>query len=83
MTHSGLAEPNLVSVHVTSFDGAVTGEVAENGRGMGVFPTRGEGSLGLRIVERAVFRWGHSDHPTRVWFEFRNAEEGPSRRPAA
>ena len=81
--HSGLEQPNVVSVHVTSFDGAVTGEVVDDGRGIGDFPARADRSLGLRLVERTTSRLGHSYHPPRVWFEFRGDGERPSHQPAA
>ena len=87
VTHSGLADPDVVSVHVASFPGGVAGEVVDDGRGMGTEPSGTEPSgtersMGLRIVDGTVSRWGHTDHPTRVWFEFRS---GRSRlhRPAA
>ena len=83
VTHSGLDEPEEVSVRISSSSGAVTGEVVDDGRGIGTAPRFRPLSLGLRIVEHTVDRWGHSDHPTRVWFEFTNAERRPSRQPAA
>jgi len=83
VTHSGLEEPDSVSVRISSSPGVVTGEVVDDGRGIGTAPRFRPLSLGLRIVEHTVDRWGHTDHPTRVWFEFTNAERRPSRRPAA
>jgi two-component sensor histidine kinase len=83
VTHSGLEEPEVVCVRIAAFRGGVTGEVVDEGRGIGAAPTFRPRSLGLRIVEQPAYRWGHADHPTRVWFEFRDAEERPSRRPAA
>jgi two-component sensor histidine kinase len=70
VTHSGLDASDVVWVHVTSSVTGVIGEVVDDGCGMGVDPPRGgDRSMGLRIVERTVSRWGHADHPTRVWFE--------------
>lgn len=83
VTHSGLGEPDIVSVRIASVAGGVTGEVMDEGRGIGAAPQFRPRSLGLRIVERTVSRWGHTDHPTRVWFELRNAEQRPSRQSAA
>ena len=70
VTHSGLDASDVVLVHVTSSVAGVSGEVVDDGRGMGVDPSRGDRSMGLRIVAGTVSRWGHADHPTRVWFEF-------------
>ena len=70
VTHSGLDASDVVWVHVTSSVAGVSGEVVDDGRGMGVDPSRGDRSMGLRIVAGTVSRWGHADHPTRVWFEF-------------
>jgi two-component sensor histidine kinase len=70
VTHSGLDASDVVRVHVTSSVAGVSGEVVDDGRGMGVDPSRGDRSMGLRIVAGTVSRWGHADHPTRVWFEF-------------
>ena len=83
VAHSGLGEPDIVSVRIASVAGGVTGEVMDEGRGIGAAPQFRPRSLGLRIVERTVSRWGHTDHPTRVWFELRNGEQRPSRQPAA
>ena len=83
VTHSGLAEPNVVSVRLVSLPEGVTGEIVDHGRGIGATPARDERSMGLRIVERTAYRWGYTDDPTRVWFEFRDAEERPSRLPVA
>ena len=82
VTHSGLAYPAVVSVHVASFPGGIAGEVIDDGRGMGAEPSGTERSMGLRIVDGTVSRWGHTDHPTRVWFEFRSSLPRPHR-PAA
>ncbi len=82
VTHSGLAEPDVVSVHVASFPGGITGAVTDDGRGMSTEPSGTERSMGLRIVDGTVSRWGHTDHPTRVWFEFRSLRPRPHR-PAA
>jgi two-component sensor histidine kinase len=83
VAHSGLEEPDVVLVHVTSSLAGVTGEVVDDGRGMGGDPPLGDrrSSMGLRIVERTVSRWGHADHPTRVWFEL-NRDETSRRRAA-
>jgi anti-sigma regulatory factor (Ser/Thr protein kinase) len=67
--HSGLADPDVVLVRVASFPGGIRVEVVDDGSGMGADPPRGERSFGLRILDRAADRWGHADHPTRVWFE--------------
>jgi len=69
IVHSGLAEPDVVLVRVASVAAGVTGEVVDGGRGMAPDRGWGDGSMGLRIVDGTVSRWGHSDHPTRVWFE--------------
>ena len=82
VTHSGLASPDVVSVHVASFPDGIAGEVIDDGRGMGTEPSGTERSMGLRIVDGTVSRWGHTDHPTRVWFEFRPSLPRPHR-PAA
>ncbi|HEV8089624.1 MAG TPA: ATP-binding protein [Actinomycetota bacterium] len=83
VTHSGLAEPDVVSVRVASFPGGVTGEVIDEGRGMGDDPPRTAPSMGLRLVEGTVSRWGHTDHPTRVWFELTVRQTPRWHRPAA
>ena len=69
VVHSGLSEPDVVLVRVASVGAGVTGEVVDGGRGMGHEPRGGERAMGLRIVDGTVSRWGHTDHPTRVWFE--------------
>jgi anti-sigma regulatory factor (Ser/Thr protein kinase) len=69
VVHSGLADPDVVLVHVASFPGGIRVEVVDDGTGMGADPPRGERSFGLRILDRVTDRWGHADHPTRVWFE--------------
>ncbi len=70
VTHSGLGASDVVWVHVTSSVAGVVGEVVDDGCGMGIDQPRGDDrSMGLRIVEDTVSRWGHADHPTRVWFE--------------
>jgi two-component sensor histidine kinase len=79
VTHSGLDASDVVLVHVTSSVAGVSGEVVDDGRGMGVDPSRGDRSMGLRIVAGTVSRWGHADHPTRVWFEFSRALRSPLR----
>lgn len=75
VTHSGLAEPDVVSVAVASTPFGFVGEVADDGRGLGRSPERDARSIGLRIVERTVARWGHADHPTRVWFALKSDRE--------
>ena len=79
VTHSGLDASEMVRVHVTSSVAGVSGEVVDDGRGMGVDPSRGDRSMGLRIVAGTVSRWGHADHPTRVWFEFSRGLRSPLR----
>jgi len=79
VTHSGLDASDVVLVHVTSSVAGVSGEVVDDGRGMGVDPSRGDRSMGLRIVAGTVSRWGHADHPTRVWFEFSRGLRSPLR----
>jgi two-component sensor histidine kinase len=79
VTHSGLDASDVVRVHVTSSVAGVSGEVVDDGRGMGVDPSRGDRSMGLRIVAGTVSRWGHADHPTRVWFEFSRGLRSPLR----
>ena len=79
VTHSGLGASDVVWVHVTSSVAGVVGEVVDDGRGMGVDPSRGDRSMGLRIVAGTVSRWGHADHPTRVWFEFSRGLRSPLR----
>jgi anti-sigma regulatory factor (Ser/Thr protein kinase) len=69
VVHSGLAAPDEVTVHVCPLVDGVRVEVVDGGVGMGPIPPRRERSFGLRLVERIADRWGHSDHPTRVWFE--------------
>ena len=82
VTHSGLAYPDVVSVHVASFPDGIAGEVIDDGRGMGTEPSGTDRSMGLRIVDGTVSRWGHTDHPTRVWFELTTFLPRPHR-PAA
>jgi len=80
VTHSGLDASDVVRVHVTSSVAGVSGEVVDDGRGMGADPSRGDDrSMGLRIVAGTVSRWGHADHPTRVWFEFSRGLRSPLR----
>ena len=80
VTHSGLDAPDVVWVHVTSSLAGVIGEVVDDGCGMGGDPPGGDDrSMGLRIVERTVSRWGHADHPTRVWFELSRGPRAPLR----
>jgi two-component sensor histidine kinase len=83
VAHSGLGRPDVVWVGIAASPSGVTGEVVDQGRGIGTAPKFRPRSLGLRIVERTVDRWGHTDHPTRVWFEFMKHGARSSRRPAA
>jgi anti-sigma regulatory factor (Ser/Thr protein kinase) len=77
VVHSGLATPDTVRVLVSLLPGSLRVEVSDDGIGlghdlghdMGRDPARAEQAFGLRIVERAADRWGHTDHPTKVWFE--------------
>ena len=69
VVHSGLAAPETVSVRVAAFPGGIRVEVVDAGMGFGDLGRRGDRSFGLRIVEHASARWGHAQHPTRVWFE--------------
>ena len=73
VVHSGLATPDTVRVLVALLPGSLRVEVSDDGIGLGPDtgddPARAEQAFGLRIVERAADRWGHSDHPTKVWFE--------------
>jgi two-component sensor histidine kinase len=78
VTHSGLSAPNVVSVGIASSDGGVTGVVVDHGRGLGEDQPRDADSMGLRIVDRTASRWGHADHPTRVWFELTPEGERPT-----
>jgi two-component sensor histidine kinase len=83
VAHSGLGRDDVVSVHIASSPGGVNGEVVDEGRGIGTAPKFRPRSLGLRIVGNTADRWGHTDHPTRVWFEFTTAGAHSSHRPAA
>ena len=69
VVHSGLSTQDTVRVLVALLPGSLHVEVSDDGVGMGHDPPRGEQAFGLRMVERASDRWGHTDHPTRVWFE--------------
>jgi anti-sigma regulatory factor (Ser/Thr protein kinase) len=83
VVHSGLAEPDVVLVRVSSVGAGLTGEVVDGGHGMGPDPGS-DRSMGLRIVDGTVSRWGHTDHPTRVWFEISpRRDRRRLRRPAA
>jgi anti-sigma regulatory factor (Ser/Thr protein kinase) len=67
--HSGLAEPESVSVHVAAFPGGIRVDVVDDGIGFSDLGRREDRSFGLDIVERTSARWGHAQGPTRVWFE--------------
>ena len=69
VVHSGLSTPDTVRVVVVLLPGSLRVEVSDDGIGMGHDPPQKDRSFGLRMVERAADRWGHTDHPTRVWFE--------------
>jgi two-component sensor histidine kinase len=79
--HSGLSSTEHVDVHVMSVPTGLRVEVVDDGIGMGTEPRRRSDSFGLRLVESLADRWGHQDHPTRVWFEIiigREALRAPS-----
>ena len=69
VSHSGLSAPDEVQVHISPIAGGVRVEVVDDGVGMGDEPPRRDRSFGLRLVDGTADRWGHSDDPTRVWFE--------------
>jgi two-component sensor histidine kinase len=69
VSHSGLSAPEEVTVHITPITGGVRVEVVDDGVGIGERPPQRERSFGLRLVDGTADRWGHSDNPTRVWFE--------------
>jgi two-component sensor histidine kinase len=69
VAHSGLSAPDEVAVHVASIANGVRIEVVDEGVGMGEAPPQPDRSFGLRLVDGTADRWGHSDNPTRVWFE--------------
>jgi two-component sensor histidine kinase len=84
VVHSGLADPDVVLVRIASVGAGITGEVVDGGRGMGPEPASSERSMGLRLVDSTVSRWGHTDRPTRVWFELSpRHDHRMSHRPAA
>jgi anti-sigma regulatory factor (Ser/Thr protein kinase) len=79
--HSGLSSTEHVDVHVMPVPTGLRVEVVDDGIGMGSAPRRRSDSFGLRLVESLADRWGHQDHPTRVWFEIiigREALHAPS-----
>ena len=66
--HSGLPPTDRVGIAVTAIPDGLRVDVVDDGEGIGsVAP--GRHSFGLRLVDRLADRWGHSDRPTRVWFE--------------
>jgi two-component sensor histidine kinase len=72
VVHSGLPSDASVAVSVRPIgllrDG-IHVEVTDEGIGFNG-PARGDHlHLGLRFVEATADRWGHSNDPTRVWFE--------------
>jgi len=69
VVHSGLSAPDEVRVHLSPITDGVRVEVEDDGVGFGENAPRQASSFGLRLVERTADRWGHTDHPTRVWFE--------------
>jgi two-component sensor histidine kinase len=69
VAHSGLSAPDEVQVHIAPISGGVRVEVVDEGIGMGEDPPQRDRSFGLRLVDGTADRWGHSDNPTRVWFE--------------
>lgn len=69
--HSGLTAPDTVWVHVAAFPGGIRVEVVDEGIGFRDHVKRGDRSFGMRILEDTSTRWGHAEHPTRVWFELR------------
>jgi two-component sensor histidine kinase len=69
VVHSGLPTSDTVQVLVVLLPGSLRVEVSDDGIGMGHDPALADLSFGLRMVERSADRWGHTDHPTKVWFE--------------
>lgn len=69
VVHSGLSAPHEVEIRVTPISNGLHVEVVDDGVGMGLDPPQRERSFGLRLVEGTADRWGHSDNPTRVWFD--------------
>ena len=69
VVHSGLSAPDEVSVHMSPITDGLRVEVVDDGVGFDADAPRPASSIGLRLVERTARRWGHTDHPTRVWFE--------------
>jgi hypothetical protein len=81
---SELVSNSVVLVRIASVGAGITGEVVDGGRGMGPEPASSERSMGLRLVDSTVSRWGHTDRPTRVWFELSpRHDHRMSHRPAA
>jgi anti-sigma regulatory factor (Ser/Thr protein kinase) len=68
VVHSGLSPRDPVAVSFRPLDDGVRVEVTDGGVGMG-HPTVRDRCSGLGLLDRIADRWGHSDHPTRVWFE--------------
>jgi anti-sigma regulatory factor (Ser/Thr protein kinase) len=69
VAHSGLSAPASVDVRVTSIPGGLRVDVTDDGVGLGPAAAEAEDAYGLRLVDQASDRWGHTDDPTNVWFE--------------
>jgi two-component sensor histidine kinase len=69
IVHSGLTAPEEVEVSVRPIPNGVRVAVTDDGVGFPVVGRPSEDSYGLRLVEAVADRWGHRDHPTRVWFD--------------
>jgi hypothetical protein len=69
VVHSGLPSTDEVEVRVRSIPGGLRVDVTDDGIGLAAGGPPGDGSFGLRLVDHAADRWGHTDHPTNVWFE--------------
>jgi hypothetical protein len=69
VVHSGLSSTDEVEVRVRSIPGGLRVDVTDDGIGLEAGGPPGDGSFGLRLLDHAADRWGHTDHPTNVWFE--------------
>jgi two-component sensor histidine kinase len=69
VVHSGLSAPDEVRVQMSPITDGLRVEVVDHGVGFDDAAPRPASSFGLRLVERTAQRWGHTDHPTTVWFE--------------